>query len=112
MAHPRLNVPLTLENAERLSDGMGGFDLCWRSLGVLWAEMRSGSGRETAGEIGAQSVVPWRITVRAAKAGDPRRPRPQQRLRMGKRLFRIDAVAEHDAAGRWLTCFAREEGLE
>ena len=26
-----------------------------------------------------------------------------------RRLFRIEAVAERDAAGRWLDCFATEE---
>lgn len=109
MAAPRLNVPLGLEAGQRQSDGMGGYRLVWQPLGVLWAEMSAGAGRERFGEVGAESVVPWRITVRAAPAGDPRRPAPGQRLRMGLRLFRIEAVAERDPDGRWLTCIAREE---
>ena len=109
MAAPRLNVPLTLETPVRESDGMGGFRIVWRGLGQIWAEMRSGGGTETRAEVGPQSRVGWRITLRAAPAGDPRRPRPEQRLRMGNRLFRINAVAESDPRGRWLICFAVEE---
>lgn len=113
MSAPRLTVPLVLETAQREPDGMGGFRLSWQPLGQLWAEMRAGAGAEKFGEVGAQSVTGWRITVRAAPAGDLRRPRPDQRLRMGsgpaQRLFRIEAVAESDRAGRYLICHAKEE---
>lgn len=111
MSAPRLTVPLVLETPERADDGMGGFAIVWQPLGRLWAEMKSGAGSESRAEVGPMSVVGWRITVRGAKAGDPRRPRPEQRFRMGERLFQIQAVAEADAAGRWLTCFAQEEVL-
>ncbi len=109
MSAPRLNIPLVLESPERVGDSMGGHVVEWRVLGRLWAEMKSQSGAERAGEIGAASVVNWRITVRAAPAGDPRRPRPDQRLRMEQRVFRIQAVAEQDRDGRFLTCMAKEE---
>lgn len=106
---PRLNVCLTLEQSEREGDGMGGYRLVWRQLGQLWAEMKPGSGRERFAEVGPESVVGWRITVRGAAMGDPRRPAAGQRLKLGLRVFHIEAVAERDAAGLWLTCFAREE---
>ena len=109
MAAPKPNVRLALEAPERESDGLGGYRVVWRQRGILWAEMSAGSGRERFAEVGAESVVPWRITVRGAPAGDPRRPLPNQRLRLDTRLFRIEAVAERDANGLWLTCFAREE---
>lgn len=115
MSAPRLTVPLMLETPVRVPDGMGGFRLTWQAIGQLWAEMRSGAGSERFAEVGAQSVVSWRITVRAVPAGDPRRPRPEQRLRMGEgataRRFRIEAVAEADPSGRWLACVAKEESL-
>ncbi|KGJ04814.1 head-tail adaptor [Paracoccus halophilus] len=115
MSTPRLTVPLTIESPVREADGMGGYELRWRDIGKIWAEMRSGAGGERFAEVGAQSVVTWRITVRAAPAGDPRRPRPEQRLRMGEgadaRRFKIEAVAEKDAGGRWLVCVAKEESL-
>lgn len=109
MSVPKLGVRLELEGSVRQQDGMGGYRVIWQPIGVLWAEMRAGAGRERGAEVGAESVVAWRITVRGARAGDPRRPAPGQRLRMGRRLFAIEAVAEQDKAGMWLTCFAREE---
>lgn len=109
MAVPKLNVRLALEAPERQGDGLGGYQLVWRQLGWLWAEMKAGTGREQFAEVGPESVVAWRITVRGAAMGDPRRPAAGQRLKLNHRLFRIEAVAECDAAGRWLTCFAREE---
>ncbi len=53
--------------------------------------------------------MPLRIVVRAAPEGHPARPEPGQRLVEGARRYRILAVAETDAAGLYLTCFAREE---
>ena len=115
MNAPRLSVPLMIESPVREPDGMGGYRLVWQDVGRIWAEMRSGAGGERFAEVGAQSVVTWRITVRAALPGDPRRPRPEQRLRMGEdpdaRRFRIEAVAESDPQGRWLVCIAKEESL-
>lgn len=111
MSVPRATIPLVLESPEREADQMGGYRMVWRPLGVLHAQMRAGIGAERQGEIGAESVVPWRITVRAARVGDPRRPRPTQRFRMGERVFRIEAVAEADPAGLWLNCLAKEERL-
>ena len=111
MSAPRLTVPLTLESPTRLPDGMGGYRMDWRPLGTVYAQMRAGSGAERQAEVGAASIVGWRITVRAAGEGDPRRPRPEQRFRMGTRVFRIEAVAEADPAGLWLDCRAIEERL-
>ncbi|WP_288948190.1 head-tail adaptor protein [uncultured Paracoccus sp.] len=113
MSTPRMTVPLVVESSARLPDGMGGFRQSWQEVGRIWAEMRSGAGGERVAALGTQSVVTWRITVRAAPAGDARRPRPGQRLRLGEgaqaRRFRIDAVAESDPGGRWLVCIAQEE---
>ena len=47
--------------------------------------------------------------VRGAPYGSSERPKPQQRLRDGDRVFVIQAVAEWDGVGRYLTCFADEE---
>ncbi|MFT4013193.1 MAG: head-tail adaptor protein [Paracoccus sp. (in: a-proteobacteria)] len=113
MSPPRLSVPLVLEASVREPDGMGGFTLAWQSVSRFWAEMRSGAGGEKFAEVGARSVVTWRILIRSVRAGDPRRPRPEQRLVMGEgvhqRCFRIEAVAEADNLGRYLVCFAKEE---
>lgn len=109
MTRPLLNRRLVLEEAQRSPDGGGGARLAWVAKGALWAEVRSGAGRERAGEFVTVSAASYRITVRAAQPGAPSRPKPEQRFREGSRVFLIQAVAEADARGRYLTCFASEE---
>ena len=109
MSAPRLNRALVLESPERVADGAGGFTLAWVALGTVWAGVKAGAGRERAGEFVTLATVPYRITVRAAPQGSPSRPRPEQRFRDGVRIFRILAVSERDADGRYLTCVAHEE---
>lgn len=109
MRTPVLGRRLVLEAPERVADGAGGFVETWGGLGVLWAEVRAAGGRAAAGEGGALSRVPWRITVRASLPGSLARPMAGQRLREGSRVFRILAVAEADAGGRYLTCETDEE---
>lgn len=109
MKRVHLNRRLILEAPERLADGAGGFSEGWVPLGVLWAEVVARTGREKQGEAAPVSNVGYRITVRGAPVGDSNRPAPEQRFRDGARVFRILAVAERDADGRYLTCFAEEE---
>ncbi|MDE3078984.1 MAG: head-tail adaptor protein [Paracoccaceae bacterium] len=109
MSAPRLNRALLLEALQRVPDGAGGYRDTWATVGRLWAEVRPGAGRVVAADPVTVSVASCRITVRAAPAGAPSRPRPDQRFREGARTFRILAVAEADAEGRFLTCFAAEE---
>lgn len=106
---PILSRKLTLESATRVANGAGGWAETWGPLGILWAEIRPGRGREATGEAGALSRVPWRIIVRAARPGSVARPVAGQRFREGARLFRVLSVAEADAAGRYLACEAEEE---
>lgn len=109
MSAPQLNRSLVLEAMSRVADGAGGFAESWGALGTLWAEVKPGAGRDAAGEEVVMGVVGYRITLRGAPQGSPARPVPGQRFRDGGRLFAILAVTEADAAGRYLTCFAREE---
>ena len=109
MSAPQLTHLLVLEQATRLPDGAGGFTTTWATLCTHWAEITSGAGRITAGEEVFVSQVPYRITLRAAPVGSTARPRPEQRMRLGSRIFTILAVAERDATGRYLVCFSREE---
>lgn len=109
MSAPQLNHLLVLEQATRAPDGAGGFTSVWAEVCTHWAEITSGAGRTTAGEEVFVSQVPYRITLRAAPVGSVARPRPDQRLRLDTRIFTILAVAERDASGRYLVCFAREE---
>jgi head-tail adaptor len=109
MDAPRLNRRLVLEAPTELPDGAGGFSESWTALGIVWAEVRPGTGRESFGEAVTLARVPYKITLRAAPPGAPSRPEPGQRLRDGVWIFTILAVAERDPAGHYLTCFAREE---
>lgn len=106
---PVLNRKLTLEAPVRAPDGAGGFSESWQALGTLWAEIKAGSGRETAGNSGTLSRLPLKITVRAAPVGSGQRPEVNQRFVEGSRIYRILAVAERDASARFLICNALEE---
>jgi head-tail adaptor len=106
---PVLGHALVLEAPERVSDGAGGFVEGWTVLGTLWAEINARTGRETASSNTPVSRVSHRIVVRGAPFGTPSRPKPQQRFRDGTRVFAIQAVAEWDRDGRYLTCFVDEE---
>lgn len=109
MSGPHLNRTLVLEAPMRVGDGAGGYTRDWQVKGVLWAEVKAGSGRDTSDFATAISRVPYRITVRATPFGAPSRPVAGQRFRDGDRIFQINAVAERDAQARYLTCFAEEE---
>ena len=109
MSVVQLNRRLVLETPAQVSDGAGGIAFVWVQAGILWAEVVPGSGSDRAGVEVSLAKVPYRITVRSASVGSPARPRPDQRLSDGARVFVILAVTEQDAAGLYLTCFAREE---
>ena len=106
---PNLTRALVLETPVTVPDGAGGFSTTWQALGTLWADIRAGSGRERLATLGPSGEVRLRITLRAAPHGSTRRPRPDQRLREGARVFRILAVTESDPQGRHLICTAIEE---
>ena len=105
----RLNRQLVLEMPARLPDGAGGFAESWMPLGTLWADVIARTGREAAGVAAPLSRVAYKIIVRAAPMTSDARPHPNQRFRDGTRLFRILAVAEDGADGRYLVCTAQEE---
>lgn len=110
MAPVRLLRRLVLESAETVPDGSGGFAVTWVAEGTLWADVTARSGREEfVGAVGRPRVT-YRIVVRGAPAGAPRRPRTDQRLREGARVFDILTVSERDRAGRYLEILA-EEGV-
>lgn len=109
MTVPQLTRKLVLEAPNRQADGSGGFDMVWEPLGILWAEVTARTGDEIARADAPISAMRYRIVVRGAPFGAPQRPKPEQRFRENQRTFRIQAVAEEDPAGRYLTCFATEE---
>lgn len=111
MKTPRLNHKLELEDPRTFSDGSGGYIKSWQALGTLWAEISARSGRETILAGAPVSVVSYKIVVRAAPFGAPERPKPEQRFRAGAQYFLIQAVADDDADGRYITCYATQEAV-
>lgn len=103
------NRPMLLEDPVTAPDGAGGYALSWQALGTIWAELRPGSASEGASAFGPEGRMRLRLYTRAAPQGSPRRPRADQRLRDGDRLFRILSVSEADAQGAWLLCHVVEE---
>jgi head-tail adaptor len=100
---------LVLEGAVRELDDAGGFIESWQVLGTLWADVRAAGIRTRDAEAARLSGVTYRITVRAAPIGSPRRPIAGQRFRDGGRQFRIDAVVERPESVLFLDCRASEE---
>jgi len=101
-----LNRRLVLEAPVRVADGAGGFSETWVARGQIWAAVTPrGAGRE----VDQASRLQLSITMRAVPQGAAARPHGRMRFRDGGRLYRIEAVQESDATGRWLTCFAVEE---
>lgn len=109
MKAPVLNRQFVLETPVQLPDGAGGYSTTWTPLGTVWGEAKPGSGREARGASVPLSRVPYKITVRAALTGSSARPKANQRLREGDRIFVILAVTEADRDGRYLTLNAQEE---
>lgn len=109
MKTPQLNRKLVLEEPARVPDDAGGYVINWTPLGILWAQIIPGSGREVAAHNLPRSRVPLRIIVRAAPMGASQRPVPGQRFVEGTRVYEITAVTEVDRLTRFLTCHAEEE---
>ena len=104
-----LSRKLVLEAPVTSDDGLGGRTTGWQPLGTIWAEVTRRTARSRRIGEAAVSSVGYRIVVRGAPVGAPSRPKAGQRLVEGSRIFRIDHVAEVDAAGRYLLCRATEE---
>lgn len=109
MTAPRLNRALVLEAPVKTADNAGGYTREWTPLGILWAELRSGTGREIGAASATLSRVPYKVTVRAAPYGSASRPAPGQRFRDGTRVFQINAVSEAGVLAQYLTCYVDEE---
>lgn len=101
--------PMSLERPVHVPDGAGGATCSWEPLGTLWAGLRAlGAPRDEGGAVPSISTR-WRVTVRAAEVGAPSRPVPGQRLRLGERIFAVEAVREREGDPRYLDCDAIEE---
>lgn len=110
MAPVRLLRRLVLESPVTTPDGSGGFAVAWVAEGTIWADVTARTSREDLVGAAVRPRTKYRIIVRGAPIGAPSRPRPEQRLREGARIYDILTVSEHDATGRHLEILA-EEGV-
>ena len=106
-----LSRKLVLEERQGTSDGAGGVDASWVTLGVHWGEISARAGRFEPGTVSARSRVPNLIRIRAVAPDQPSRPLAGQRFRDGDRLFLIRAVSDAPGAIAYLDCLTDEEGL-
>ncbi len=106
----QLNRRLVLEARVAVPDGAGGFEVAWEAAGILWAGVEALAGSEAFEGGRPRPRQRYRIVVRGAPWGAPSRPRADQRLREGARIFDILSVAERDGEGWFLEILA-EEGV-
>lgn len=109
MRAPQLNRQMVLETPQRVADGAGGFAQSWQALGTVWVSLSARSGREAGGPAGALSQVRHRVVMRAAPMGHEMRPVAGQRLRMGSRIFAVEAVSDEPDQPLYLRCDVTEE---
>ena len=102
---------LALEERAAAADGGGGLTESWVERGVIWAEMKAMIGREQSLGLRPSSTVTHRARIRYAAPGAPDRPRADQRLREGARIYAIRAVAEADDRRAFLTLWLEEGAL-
>lgn len=110
MARPALRRLMTLESPVATDDAGGGRIVSWQALGALWAHVDAVTASEPLSGARERARVTHRILVRGAPEGSPQRPAPHQRFREGSRIYGILGVAEDDAEGRYLRCWAEEGG--
>lgn len=106
MSGGALSRRMTLETLVATPDGAGGCNVEWQALGTIWADVRPASGREDLAGVQPRPRVTYRMIVRSAPVGAPSRPRADQRLREGLRVFDILAVS--DCGERFLEILAEE----
>ncbi len=95
---------LVLESPVRTPDGGGGHAIAWQPVGALWGAVEPRSAREPA--LADRPTA--RITHRIRLLAEPgRRPRTDQRLSAGARVFAIHGVVE-EPDGAHLTLFVEE----
>ncbi|MEM9099213.1 MAG: head-tail adaptor protein [Pseudomonadota bacterium] len=99
MIPPALTHQFTLETPVESPDRGGGVSRSWNPIGVLWGAVTTRSTREELAGLRPSSVIRHRVVVRSAPVGSPQRPRADQRLRRGERIFAILGVTDHEMPG-------------
>lgn len=102
----RLRHRLVLEQAVAADDGAGGSTMTWTVAATVWGSLEALAGREG---FEAEAVVGLRRARIVLRHRDG--VGPAMRLRLGARLFEIEAVRDADGSRRFLVCDCVERGL-
>lgn len=97
---------VVLEEAQRVSDGAGGFTETWVAVATVFAALRPVGGSEAveAGRLAGR--VSHEVTLRY-RAGVT----PAMRFRQGARVFHILAAIDEGERKHWLRCLCEERDL-
>ena len=99
-----LRHALHIEAAIETPDGMGGFDVTWTDVALVWAQIQQAKNRVEDFAARKLEEVTHTITIRFrddVQAG--------QRFNSTGRIFRILSVNDIDGTRRYLDCKTREE---
>ena len=98
-----LRDELVLEEQVRVATTGGGADLVWRSLGLVWADVRPHSGGEAMVSGQVVSRISHDVFIRhraGTKAG--------MRLRRDAAIYDILAVVPAGSRNQWMRCTCRQ----
>jgi SPP1 family predicted phage head-tail adaptor len=94
---------LVLEAPAETPDGAGGTSRGYEMIAALWARVTPVSARGDLVAAGTGATVTHRIVIRSRSDVTTR-----HRLRDGARIFRIEALRDHDGRGRFTEIDAEE----
>jgi SPP1 family predicted phage head-tail adaptor len=101
----RFSTELVLEQADDVSDGMGGEIANWTAVATVFAHIEPVSAKSVTGAGQTLETVTHRITLRQDE-----NIRSGMRFTRGTRKFDILTVHDPDETGRYFQCESQEIG--
>lgn len=101
----RLRHRVSIERLSEETNAVGGVSRTWRSIARRWAGIEPLSGRERLNADQTNATVSHRIMLRAGGLSIT----PKDRIRLGDRVFGIEAVMDRDERGAVLELMATED---
>lgn len=101
-----LNKRVTLQTVGTSADGRGGVSETWSDTVTLWAHVEELSGSETFEAQQIASNLTHRVTLRYRTSVTP-----QQRLKYGTRILKIQSIRNPDQRNEMLELFCSEEDI-
>lgn len=102
----RLNKRVILQTVSNGSDGGGGVTETWNDTTTLWAHIDELSGGERYEANQIASGLTHKVTIRYRTATTP-----QQRLKYGTRILKIESVINPDQRNEMLELMCAEEDI-